>query len=103
MWGIGSNLEKTLNSMGIFSVGGLAKSPLNLLEKKFGVLGNQLYHHAWGIDFSNIGSPIRQKQSSFGKSQILLRDYKKENEIKVVILEMCEEVAKRARDARKAG
>ncbi|MED4456139.1 DNA polymerase thumb domain-containing protein [Metabacillus fastidiosus] len=102
MWGIGSKVEKTLNSMGIFSVGDLAKFPLHLLEKKFGVLGNQLYYHAWGIDLSKIDSSIQEKQVRFGKSQILLRDYRKESEVKVVILEMCEDVAKRARDARKA-
>jgi DNA polymerase V len=42
-------------------------------------------------------------QISFGKSQILLRDYKEEGEIKQVILEMCEELARRARNHRKAG
>ncbi|MGG3805348.1 DNA polymerase IV [Metabacillus fastidiosus] len=102
MWGIGSRVEKKLNEMGIHSVGELANYPLHLLEKKFGVMGNQLYYHAWGIDLSKIDSHLPQQQVSFGKSQILLRDYKKEDEIKVVILEMCEEVAKRARDAKKA-
>ncbi|KHD86385.1 UV damage repair protein UvrX [Heyndrickxia ginsengihumi] len=103
MWGIGSRLEKTLNKMGIFSVGQLARHDLSLLEKKFGVMGNQLYHHAWGVDLSDLGAPILQGQISFGKSQILMRDYKKEHEIKTVILEMCEEVARRARKSRKAG
>lgn len=98
MWGIGRRVEKTLNSMGIFSVGQLARYDLGLLEKKFGVMGNQLYHHAWGIDLSEIGAPIMQGQISYGKSQILLRDYKELNEIKSVILEMCEEVARRARN-----
>ncbi|MGG4039877.1 DNA polymerase thumb domain-containing protein [Heyndrickxia ginsengihumi] len=103
MWGIGSRLEKSLNRMGIFSVGQLARHDLKLLEKKFGVMGNQLYHHAWGVDLSDLGAPILQGQISFGKSQILMRDYKKEHEIKTVMLEMCEEVARRARKSRKAG
>jgi len=98
MWGIGRRVEKTLNSMGIFSVGQLARYDLGLLEKKFGIMGNQLYHHAWGIDLSEMGAPIMQGQISYGKSQVLLRDYKEEQEIKSVILEMCEEVAKRARN-----
>ena len=103
MWGIGLRMERNLNCMGIFSVGSLANYPLELLEKKFGVMGTQLHHHAWGVDFSKIGDPVRQQQISFGKSQILMRDYKEESEIKTVVLEMCEEVAKRARDKRKAG
>src|SRR5690606_18998470 len=52
MWGIGRRLEKTLNSMGIFNVGQLARYDLNLLEKEVGIMGNQLYCHAWGIDRS---------------------------------------------------
>jgi DNA polymerase V len=103
MWGIGRKVEKTLNGMGIFNVGQLASYDLQKLEKKFGIMGNQLYHHAWGIDLSEIGAPIMAGQISFGKSQILLRDYKEEEEIKHVILEMCEEVARRARTHRKAG
>jgi DNA polymerase V len=103
MWGIGRRVEKTLNGMGIFNVGQLARYDLQKLEKKFGIMGNQLYHHAWGIDLSEIGAPIMAGQISFGKGQILLRDYKEEEEIKHVILEMCEEVARRARTHRKAG
>ncbi|WP_286229067.1 DNA polymerase thumb domain-containing protein [Neobacillus mesonae] len=103
MWGIGRRVEKTLNGMGIFTVGQLARYDLDMLEKKFGIMGNQLYHHAWGVDLSDLGAPIIEGQISFGKSQILLRDYKDEEEIKHVILEMCEEVARRARTRRKAG
>jgi DNA polymerase V len=103
MWGIGRRVEKTLNGMGIFTVGQLARFDLEKLEKKFGIMGNQLYHHAWGVDLSELGAPIIQGQISFGKSQILLRDYKEEEEIKHVILEICEEVARRARTHRKAG
>ncbi|WP_010284460.1 Y-family DNA polymerase [Bacillus timonensis] len=103
MWGIGRRVERTLNGMGITTVGQLAHFPLELLEKKFGVMGNQLYYHAWGVDLSEVGAPIMQGQISFGKSQILLRDYPDPEEVKHVILEMCEEVARRARRHKKAG
>ncbi len=103
MWGIGRRIEKRLNSMGIFTVGQLANYDLERLEAKFGIMGNQLYHHAWGIDLSEIGAPIMEGQISFGKSQILLRDYTDETEVKHVILEICEEVARRARTHKMAG
>ncbi|WP_102027120.1 DNA polymerase IV [Salirhabdus sp. Marseille-P4669] len=103
MWGIGSRLERRLNRMGIMTVGQLATYPLKKLEKAFGVMGNQLYYHANGVDLSELGAPILQGQISFGKSQILLRDYKDPEEVRYVVLEMCEEVAKRAREAHKAG
>lgn len=73
MWGIGPRMEKKLNSMGIFSVGDLAKTKLTTLESKFDVMGNQLYHHAWGIDRSDLGAPIIEGQISYGKGQILFR------------------------------
>jgi DNA polymerase V len=103
MWGIGNQMERNLNRMGIFSIGQLANYPLELLEKKFGIMGNQLYYHAHGVDLSDIGAPIMEGQISFGKSQILLRDYPDPKEVKHVILEICEEVGRRARQHNKAG
>ena len=99
MWGIGSRLEKTLNNMGIFTVGQLAQTSLATLEAKFGVMGNQLYHHAWGIDLSELGAPLVNGQISYGKGQVLYRDYCTKKEVMAVILEMCEDVARRAREA----
>ncbi len=43
-----------------------------------------------------------QGQISFGKSQILLRDYTRREEIKAVLLEICE-VARSARTHNKVG
>ncbi|MBD7985939.1 UV damage repair protein UvrX [Sporosarcina sp. Sa2YVA2] len=103
MWGIGGRMEKNLNAMGIFSIGDLAHTPLERLEKKFGIMGNQLYHHAHGIDLSELGAPLIEGQISYGKGQILFRDYTKREDILAVLLEMCEDVAFRAREAGKAG
>lgn len=103
MWGIGRRTERTLNHMGIYSVYDLAHTDLALLEKRFGVMGNQLYYHAWGIDHSTVGAPILQGQISFSKGQMLMRDYRSRKEILVVLLEMCEDVARRAREAKKIG
>jgi len=104
MWGIGSRLQKRLNEMGIYTVGELAHFSLERLEKAFGIMGNQLFYHAHGIDLSSMGdSLISNKQLSYGKSQILLRDYHFPEDIATVILEMCEEVGRRARADQKAG
>lgn len=99
MWGIGGRMEQNLNTLGIYSVGDLASSNLAMLEKKFGVMGNQLYHHAWGIDLSTFGEPGVKGQISFGKGQMLMRDYHTRKEILVVLLEMCEDVMRRTREA----
>ncbi|MGV2886009.1 Y-family DNA polymerase [Paenibacillus taichungensis] len=104
MWGIGKRMEANLNAMGIQTVGGLANADLAELEKRFGIIGNQLYYHAWGIDLSKLGEPlITNGALSFGKGQMLMRDYHTRKEISVVLLELSEEVARRARHAKKAG
>lgn len=103
MWGIGRRTERTLNNMGIFKVGDLANVDLKTLEDHFGIMGNQLYYHAWGIDLSPLGAPLAQGQISFGKGQMLMRDYRSRREVLAVILEMCEDVARRAREAFQVG
>lgn len=103
MWGIGLRLERRLHRMGIQTIGDLANYSLKRLEEAFGIMGNQLFFHANGVDLSELGTPILMGQISYGKSQVLLRDYYDPKEIKYVLLEMCEEVAKRARDQNKAG
>ncbi|MFJ7826677.1 UV damage repair protein UvrX [Psychrobacillus sp. NPDC096623] len=88
MWGIGRNMERNLNNMGIFKVGDLANYDLKTMESVFGVMGNQLVFHANGIDLSDLGAPIIEKQISYGKSQILMRDYNKKEEVLAVILSL---------------
>lgn len=102
MWGIGRRTEKNLNEMGIFSVGDLANAELSRLEKKFGILGNQLYYHAWGIDLSKMGARYQEEPASYGKGQTLMRDYVTRESVLVVILEMCEDICARARNAKKS-
>lgn len=99
VWGIGRRTESNLNDCGIFSMYDLAHTNVETLEKRFGILGNQLYYHAWGIDLSTLGEPMMSGQISFGKGQMLMRDYKTRAEIAVIILEMCEDVMRRTREA----
>lgn len=104
IWGIGPRLAKHLHQMGIRTLGHLAHTPRDILTKKFGVIGHQLYYHAWGIDLSpvmNTGPHATPK--SFGHSITLLRDYQDPEEIRTIILELAEEVARRAREARMVG
>src|SRR5699024_8227359 len=103
IWGIGKKLTKHLHRLGITTLGQLANSPLPTLQEHFGIIGEQLYAHAWGIDTSPVfGDFIKVKQDSFGHGISLLRDYHAED-AHVCILELCEEACSRARLSRKAG
>lgn len=103
IWGIGKRLEKRLNRLGIVTLGEIAQFSLEQLREQFGIIGEQLYWHAWGVDLSPVfGDFMKQEQDSFGHGISLLRDYSKE-EVPICILDLCEEACRRARQANKAG
>lgn len=103
IWGIGRRMQSNLNRMGIVNLGQLANFPLDQLKKRYGVMGEQLYWHAWGIDLSPVlGNFTKTEQKGFAHGISLLRDYSKE-EVAACILDLCEEVCRRARSADKAG
>lgn len=103
IWGIGSRMKRNLNRMGIVTLGQLANFDLKQLKKRFGVMGEQLYWHAWGIDLSPVyGNFLKAEQKGFGHGISLLRDYSKED-VAICILDLCEEVCRRARAVDKVG
>lgn len=101
MWGIGSKTMKKLNDLGIYKVGDINKYSKDFYKKRFGVLGEELYLHANGIDNSNIKyDKYEIKNKSYGLSQILYKDYTPEEAI-LIIKEMCETICKRLRNNKK--
>lgn len=101
MWGIGSRLEKRLNNLGIHSVGDLANYNVYKLKEQFGIIGEELHNHANGIDNSRIKDlKVEAKEKSFGHSQILFKDYNSNN-IKIIISEMIDVLARRLRENHK--
>lgn len=101
MWGIGSKTMKKLNDLGIYKVGDINKYSKDFYKKRFGVLGEELYLHANGIDASNLKDDKYEiKNKSYGLSQILYKDYTPEEAI-LIIKEMCETICKRLRNNKK--
>ncbi|MCP3764567.1 Y-family DNA polymerase [Domibacillus sp. A3M-37] len=97
MWGISSGYARSLCNIGIESVRDLAHADKWKLEKKYGIVGLQMYYHAWGIDYSVLSDKVGPREKSYSKGQILMRDYYHEEEIIIVIKEMTEDVASRLR------
>ncbi|PAT01229.1 damage repair protein [Candidatus Izimaplasma bacterium ZiA1] len=104
MWGIGRNMERNLNRLGLYKIGDIANYPLQKLVKYWGVMGAELYYHAHGIDMSIINEKLvyKPKTKSVGMGQTLFRDYYKD-EIDVIIREMTDEVTKRLREVDQKG
>lgn len=101
MWSIGKNMQRNLNNMGLYKVGDIACYDVNILKKKFGILGVELYNHTHGIDESTIKDYKNvAKDKSFSHSQVLFKDYN-ENNIKIIIEEMIDVLCERLRKSHK--
>ncbi len=71
-WGIGSRTADTLKKMGIRTVKQLANLDVTRLKSKFGILGEQLFAHTWGLDRSDIRQkykPLENKEHPVGGSK----------------------------------
>lgn len=102
MWGIGHRMEHHLNLLGLKTIGDIANYSKDKLKKRFGILGEELWYHTHGIDLSLIEDKglLRSKPKSYGTSQVLFKDYDA-TEIKVIILEMVDELTRRLRLSKK--
>ncbi|WP_218672721.1 Y-family DNA polymerase [Oceanobacillus timonensis] len=96
-WGIGGKTEAKLNRMGIRSIEDLSQFNLRKLKNNLGVIGEQLFFHAHGIDRTLLSEVYKPKSTSFSRNQILNRDYKDMHDIEVVIREMTDENVARLR------
>ncbi|MBU6046002.1 DNA polymerase, partial [Lacticaseibacillus paracasei] len=98
-WSIGSRTAKMLNAIGIHNLYDLSHTDRLLLHQRFGVLGDALYFHSWGIDYSDLTRRYlpRAENKGYDNSQVLMRDYTQAREIEVVLSEIADQVAGRLR------
>lgn len=98
IWGIGKNTEKKLNNLGIKKVKDINNYTRDFYIKRFGnVAGNDIWCKANGIDFTTIKDlNERTRDKSMSMSQILYRDYSKEEAI-LIVKEMNDMLSKKLR------
>lgn len=79
IWQIGNGIQKRLHRLGIYTLHDLAMTDVQILKKEFGVIGLDLYEHAWGKDATTIADikAYEPLSKSFSRNQILMRDYTK--------------------------
>ncbi|MCR8656905.1 DNA polymerase IV [Paenibacillus endoradicis] len=106
MFMVGRRMNVHLQSMGIYTIGELANTPLDKLKQrmrsKFGKnsdINAELYWRiANGIDDSPVTPGTHQvTPKSIGNMMTLPRDYSKLDEIKIILLELSEIVCQRVR------
>ncbi|MDX9690967.1 MAG: Y-family DNA polymerase [Acholeplasmataceae bacterium] len=98
MWGIGHQMEKRLNRLGINKLGDIASYDVSTLKKLFGIKGEELFYHAHGIDMSMIQDKMlfRGTGKSYGSGQTLFHDYYVPD-IFQIMLEMVDDITRRLR------
>ncbi|WP_125760891.1 Y-family DNA polymerase [Companilactobacillus hulinensis] len=98
-WSIGTKTAEKLERIGIHSIYDLAHADRKKLQEKFGVLGDALYFHSWGIDYSDLAKRYvpRAENKGYGNGQVLMRDYAVKEDIETVLFEISDQVATRLR------
>ena len=105
MFGIGSRMTRHMQKLGIHYIGDLARTPLpkfkQMMRALFGknadIHAETLWMTANMIDYSPVTPHTHDTQKAIGHNMTMPRDYHKADEIEVVLLELSEEVARRAR------
>jgi DNA polymerase-4 len=96
--GVGSRTRQKLELLGIRNCGELGRFPVELLRKKFGVIGERLHLMGMGIDDSPvIPAEEADEVKSVGHSMTLEHDISLREEILRYLLELSEMVGRRAR------
>lgn len=104
MWGIGDRMSNNLHALNIYTIKDLANFDLATLVKLFGLIGEEIYNHANGIDLSVIREEkhLESTMKSFSAGQVMYKDYNHET-IKTIMKEMIGEVCARMRSVNVVG
>jgi len=96
--GIGPKLEEELKSMGILTCGQLGRTPIPLLTKRFGVIGERLHEMGLGWDESPVVSLDEAEDAkSISHSVTLEKDSSDPILLRKVLLQLSERVSRRMR------
>jgi DNA polymerase IV len=96
--GVGSKTRQKLELLGIRSCGELGRFPVELLRKKFGIIGKRLHLMGLGIDDSPVvPAEEADEVKSVGHSMTLEHDISLRKEILRYLLQLSEMVGRRAR------
>jgi DNA polymerase-4 len=98
LWGVGPKLAGRMGSLGIMTVGDLARAPITSLKAAFGVTGPSLREAAWGRDDTPL-VPCHQgvDPKSMGHEVTLSTDSAEPEFIEGTLLRLADQVARRLR------
>ncbi len=98
LWGVGPKLAERMRSLGISTVGELARAPEPVLKSAFGIIGPQLREAAWGRDDTPLVPYHRGVDAkSMGHEVTLPADVEKRDQVGGTLLRLSDQVARRLR------
>jgi DNA polymerase-4 len=98
MWGVGPKLAERMRSLGIKTVGELARAPDHVLKAALGIIGPQLREAAWGEDDTPLVPYHRGVEAkSMGHEVTLSRDCDEPAALEGTLLRLTDQVARRMR------
>ncbi len=103
MYGVGGKTAEKIYSMGIKTIGNLAKSDVNTIIKALGKVGHEIYQHANGIDNSTVLAHAEDDVKSIGREKTLPEDITDIEKAKIVLMELADDIGMTARKQGKEG
>ncbi|MDC0764908.1 DNA polymerase IV [Brevibacillus sp. AG] len=97
LFGVGSRMKRHFHRMGIYQIKELAELSPQILARRWGVNGEVLWRTAHGLDDSPVSMDTYDVQKGIGQQITLPRDFHTFADIKTILLELLEEVCRRAR------
>jgi nucleotidyltransferase/DNA polymerase involved in DNA repair len=99
MWGVGPKLAERMRSLGIKTVGELARAPDHVPKAAFGIIGPQLREAAWGEDDTPLVPYHRGVEAkSMGHEVTLSEDCDEPAALEGTLLRLSDQVARRLRE-----
>jgi DNA polymerase-4 len=95
LWGVGKTTQKSLDALGIRTVGELSRLPVEVLSKQFGQHGRQLFLLARGIDDRDVEPARRAK--SIGHERTFFQDILDVTALRKELLSLATKVSQRLR------
>ncbi len=92
----GKSSVDTLHKLGIFNIGQLAKSPVDILESHLKSHGRTLWEYANGIDENGVNT-VKEELKGVGNSTTLPYDLDQIQDIEKILLQLSEKVGGRLR------
>ena len=102
LFSVGAATQAKLNRMGIYTIGDLARTDVNLLQKRFGKVGQTLWHFANGRCADAVKA-VQEENKGYGNSTTTATDVTTRPQAYKVLLGLCETVAMRLREDRVCG